>query len=63
MGRDHFAFAALPSEWGWKEDLNPYALSTGAALPELSAPGIYNRAVLFAGTRSPFTYGLEIELR
>jgi hypothetical protein len=26
-------------------------------------PGIYNRAVLVAGTRSPFTYGLEMELR
>jgi AAA domain/REase_MTES_1575 len=50
-------------EWGWKEDLNPYALSAGAPLAKLHAPGIYNRAVLFAGTRSPFTYGLETELR
>ena len=50
-------------EWGWREKLNPYELSTGAPLAELTAPGIYNRAVLFAGTRSPFTYGLEIELR
>jgi very-short-patch-repair endonuclease len=50
-------------EWSWRENLDPYALSTGAALADLSAPGIYNRAVLFAGTRSPFTYGLEIELR
>src|SRR4029077_8579936 len=37
-------------EWAWKEDLDPHALSTGAPLAELSAPGIYNRAVLFAGT-------------
>ena len=50
-------------EWGWQEELSPYELSKGAALAELTAPGIYNRAVLFAGTRSPFTYGLEIELR
>ena len=50
-------------EWGWQEDLDPYALSRGAPLSELTAPGIYNRAVLFAGTRSPFTYGLEVELR
>ena len=35
----------------------------GAPLADLTAPGIYNRAMLFAGTRSPFTYGLEIELR
>ena len=50
-------------DWGWKEELNPHELSKGAPLAELSAPGIYNRAVLFAGTRSPFTYGLEVELR
>jgi very-short-patch-repair endonuclease len=49
-------------EWDWREDLNPYSLSSGAPLTKLSS-GIYNRAVLFAGTRSPFTYGLEIELR
>jgi hypothetical protein len=50
-------------DWDWREDLNPYQLSTGSRLAELSAPGIYNRAVLFAAPRSPFTYGLEIELR
>jgi very-short-patch-repair endonuclease/ABC-type branched-subunit amino acid transport system ATPase component len=50
-------------DWGWREPLNPYELSSGAPLAELGKPGIYNRAVLFAGTRSPFTYGLEIELR
>ena len=50
-------------DWDWREPLDPYALSAGAPLAELSAPGIYNRAVLFAGTRSPFTYGLEVELR
>ncbi|SPE32501.1 conserved hypothetical protein [Candidatus Sulfopaludibacter sp. SbA6] len=50
-------------DWGWREDLDPYTLSSGAPLDKLISPGIYNRAVLFAGTRSPFTYGLEIELR
>ncbi len=50
-------------EWAWKEDLNPYVLSQGARFTELTEPGIYNRAVLVAGTRSPFTYGLEMELR
>jgi very-short-patch-repair endonuclease len=49
-------------EWEWREDLNPYELSQGTPLTELPAAGIYNRAVLFAGTRSPFTYGLEMEL-
>ena len=50
-------------DWDWKEELNPYTLSQGVRLAELSAPGIYNRAMLFAGARSPFTYGLEMELR
>jgi very-short-patch-repair endonuclease len=50
-------------DWDWKESLNPYALSLDANFAELKSPGIYNRAILFAGTRSPFTYGLELELR
>ncbi len=50
-------------EWAWREDLNPYSLTTTPPLAELRQPGIYNRAILFAGTRSPFTYGLETELR
>jgi very-short-patch-repair endonuclease len=50
-------------DWNWREHLDPSTLSQAAPLSELTAPGIYNRAVLFAGTRSPFTYGLEIELR
>jgi len=50
-------------DWDWKEELNPYTLSHGVRLKDLTAHGIYNRAVLFAGARSPFTYGLEIELR
>lgn len=49
-------------DWAWQEQLNPYELSTGP-LAQVTKPGIYNRAVLFAGTRSPFTYGLEVELR
>lgn len=50
-------------DWDWRENLDPMALSRGAPLAELTTAGIYNRAILFAGTRSPFTYGLEIELR
>ena len=50
-------------DWDWREDLDPYALTQTPALHELRQPGIYNRAILFAATRSPFTYGLETELR
>ncbi len=49
-------------DWDWREELNPYELSQGVPAGELSAPGIYNRAILVAGARSPFTYGLEVEL-
>ena len=50
-------------DWGWRETLDPYALSTAPPLADIAPSGIYNRAILFAGTRSPFTYGLEVELR
>lgn len=50
-------------DWDWREDLNPWALSLDPPVSELRVPGIYNRAVLVAGSRSPFTYGLEAELR
>jgi very-short-patch-repair endonuclease len=50
-------------DWDWQEALNPYQLSVDPPTPELHARGIFNRAILFAGTRSPFTYGLENELR
>jgi very-short-patch-repair endonuclease len=50
-------------DWDWSEPLNPYQLGKEPHIAELSPTGIYNRAILFAGTRSPFTYGLEIELR
>ena len=48
-------------EWDWREAHDPDALSGDVPLAELIAPGNYNRAVLFGGTRSPYTYGLEIE--
>lgn len=50
-------------DWDWREPLDPYALSAGPPLNDLAPSGIYNRAVLFAATRSPYTYGLEAELR
>jgi len=49
-------------DWDWREDLDPWSLSREPALSQLNTPGIYNRALLFAGTRSPFTAGLETEL-
>jgi len=50
-------------DWEWRESLNPWTLSQGTPLSEDRPAGFYNRAILLAGTRSPFTYGLEAELR
>jgi hypothetical protein len=54
---------ACRPEWPWRENLNPYEPGAEPPADESIPPGIYNRAILFAATRSPFTYGLEIELR
>jgi very-short-patch-repair endonuclease len=50
-------------DWAWRETLDPYALSSEPSLAGGLPTGIYNRAILFAAPRSPFTYGLEVELR
>jgi very-short-patch-repair endonuclease len=49
-------------EWDWQEEIDPYALSNGPPLAELNQQGIYNRAILVAAERSPYTRGLETEL-
>jgi len=49
-------------EWDWRESPDPHALSQGNALSALDEAGIYNRAVMVVGERSPYTQGLESEL-
>ena len=49
-------------EWDWKEDPEVYCTSEGPALSEVTEEGIYNRAALLVGERSPYTQGLETEL-
>jgi len=59
-------FAALRevrSEWSWREPLDPTGLVTEPPLASLQEEGIYNRAILLAAERSPYTQGLETELR
>lgn len=53
--------AARP-EWDWREEPDPYDLVIDPPLDAISEQGIYNRAVLVTGERSPFTQGLETEL-
>lgn len=49
-------------EWDWKEVVDPINLSNGVPLSDLDEQGIYNRAILVAAERSPYTRGLESEL-
>lgn len=50
-------------EWPWKENIEPDALFKQPPLKNITEEGIYNRAVLIVGERSPFTQGLESELK
>lgn len=50
-------------EWDWKEPLDPVACAVAPTLAEIDAAGIYNRAVIVPGERSPYTQGLETELK
>ncbi len=54
----------LKGEWPWREQIDPTALS-GETSPILNVrePGIHNRAVLMVSKGSPYTMGLERELR
>lgn len=52
----------IRADWDWQEDIDPYVLGSGTPLANLSQPGIYNRAILVAAERSPYTKGLESEL-
>lgn len=54
---------AMRPDWDWRESLNPDACSQGTPLSEMTEQGIYNRAVILPGKRSPYTQGLESELR
>ncbi|MFX1487300.1 MAG: WYL domain-containing protein, partial [Promethearchaeota archaeon] len=48
--------------WDWIENVNPYALTKEPPLAEIKEQGIYNRAILILGERSPYTQGLETEM-
>ncbi len=55
--------ASIRTEWPWKEEIDPDNLSTGLSLAEINEAGVFNRAVLVVAERSPFTQGLESELK
>lgn len=50
-------------DWDWQEPIDPYVLSSGKPLSGLNKSGIFNRAIVIPGKRSPYTQGLEAELK
>lgn len=55
--------AAIRPEWPWLDQVDPTNLLTEPSLQTTQAAGIHNRAVLVMAERSPFTIGLETELK
>jgi len=55
--------AAIRPEWTWQEPIDPTQLGHTPSLQEADHEGIYNRAVLVIAERSPYTQGLESELK
>tara|TARA_R110002126_G_C10490543_1_gene503785 strand:+ start:33218 stop:36574 length:3357 start_codon:yes stop_codon:yes gene_type:complete len=55
---------SVRSEWPWQEDINPDQLNTAEPnIADINSEGIFNRAVVIMAEASPFTQGLESELR
>lgn len=54
---------SIRADWDWREEIHPEACPESPALAEITEPGIYNRAVILLGKRSPYTLGLESELK
>jgi very-short-patch-repair endonuclease len=54
--------ARIRLDWDWLEELNPRGCSM-SPLAEATGAGIYNCAVVIPGERSPYTQGLEAELK
>lgn len=51
-------------EWPWREQIDADRIGKGTTpFSQLTEPGIYNRAVILMAEKSPFTQGLEKELR
>lgn len=55
--------AAIRPEWNWQEPCDPSSLASDPPLQQANVEGLYNRAVLVVAERSPYTEGLETELK
>lgn len=54
---------AIRPDWDWLEEINPESCVLDVPIAGLAKAGIYNRAVILPGKRSPYTQGLESELK
>ncbi len=54
---------AIRPEWSWAEPIDPDSLNKEISIENINSEGIYNKAVLVVAERSPFTQGLEVELK
>ncbi|MDI9348131.1 MAG: AAA domain-containing protein [Methylacidiphilales bacterium] len=54
---------SIRSEWPWVDTINALLLRDALSVTELGTKGIYNNAVLVVAERTPFTLGLESELK
>lgn len=50
-------------DWDWQEAIQSESCSSDVPLSEINKTGIYNRAIIVPGRRSPYTQGLESELK
>lgn len=55
--------ARIRPDWDWQDTLDPTQSTGAVALSELDKEGIFNRVVVVPGERSPYTQGLETELK
>jgi hypothetical protein len=53
----------IRSDWDWQDALDPAVCPDSPLLADITTVGIYNRAVIIPGERSPYTQGLETELK
>lgn len=53
----------IRQDWEWRGEINPAALDTNTKISEIKEVGIYNKAVVVMADRSPYTVGLESELK
>lgn len=48
--------------WPWKDEIATTQINTEKPVSSITVPGVYNRAIIIAAERSPYTVGLENEL-